>query len=353
MLELLSVTTAVPPRVLSQEEFKTFLPFFSGPGMDRVRAGDMVDSTRIRTRHIVLPPDRLLALGGTAQRCAEYAVHAGRLAEEACRGALGAAGVAPADVTRVIAVSCTGHTMPSLDAHLIERLGIDPAVRRLPIMQLGCSAGVAALALGADLENTRSGTTLLVAVELCSLCIQTSDLDRGQLLGNMLFGDGAAAAVLGDGFGRGPRLLQTSSTLWPGTSHLLGMRLGDTGLRLVLSSELPRAVMRRLPTTLDAFLVRHGIARDAIAWWVVHPGGPRVLEAVGRALHLPEGALTPSWNVWTRYGNVSSATALFILRELHATVPPAAGSLGVMIAFGPGLTCELALLEADGWLSRV
>jgi alkylresorcinol/alkylpyrone synthase len=120
----------------------------------------------------------------------------------------------------------------------------------------------------------------------------------------------------------------------------------------VLSSDLPRAVLRRLPAALDAFLARHGVARDAIAWWVVHPGGPRVLEAVGSALHLPEGALAASWNVWTRYGNISSATALFILRELPATAAPPPGSLGVVMAFGPGLTCELALLEADGWLCR-
>lgn len=302
MLELLSVTTAVPPRVLSQEEFKRFVPFFSGPGVDPARCADLVHATRIRTRHVVLPPDELLALGGTAQRSAEYAKHAGPLAEDACRCALDGAGVTPDDVTTIIAVSCTGHTMPSLDAQLIERLGLDPSVRRLPIMQLGCSGGIAALALGADIHAARPGATLLVAVELCLLCIQTSDLDRGQLLGNMLFGDGAAAVVLGDGVGCGPRLLHTTSVVWPGTSHLLGMRLGDTGLRLVLSSDLPRAVLRRLPAALNAFLAR-------TAWRATRSAGGRCIPAAHACWKPSEARFVCPRGRWPRRGTCGHGTA--------------------------------------------
>jgi alkylresorcinol/alkylpyrone synthase len=129
------------------------------------------------------------------------------------------------------------------------------------------------------------------------------------------------------------------------------MRLTDTGFRLMLSTRLPVTIHRRVRDTVAAFLHKQGVTIDDIAFWALHPGGPRVLEAVAESLDLRPTVVRPTWDVWEQHGNLSSATVLFVLQRIAASVPPPAGTLGMMIAFGPGVTCEMVLLESGGWLS--
>src|SRR5262249_30194112 len=152
--------------------------------------------------------------------------------------------------------------------------------------------------------------------------------------------------------GDGPEIVASQAELWPDTIDMLGMRLTDTGLRLVLSPDLPRTVHERLPSAVRRFLAAQGVPLESIAFWVVHSGGPKVLEAVSAALDIPDRLLQSSWNVLERCGNVSSATVFFILQALRDTTPPEPGSLGMLLAFGPGLSCEIVLLRAAGWLTR-
>jgi alkylresorcinol/alkylpyrone synthase len=239
--------------------------------------------------------------------------------------------------------------LPSVDAYVLPRLGIANDARRIPITELGCSAGVGAIGIATEFLAGKGGYALVSSVELCSSCMQTTDMSPSDVIGNILFADGAAAAVVGPSATvSGPQVIATRTVLWPDTTAALGMRLSDTGLRLMLAPELPQLVGERLPSTLDAFLLSNGIDRSDISFWVIHPGGPRVLEAVGTELGLSAGQLAPSWEMWAAYGNVSSATVFYILRA-HIAVPE--GRLGVMMAFGPGLSCELVLLRAGGWLS--
>jgi alkylresorcinol/alkylpyrone synthase len=130
------------------------------------------------------------------------------------------------------------------------------------------------------------------------------------------------------------------------------MKLTDGGLRLVLASDLPRVIGTLLPATVKEFLAAEGLNVEDVSFWVAHQGGPKVLDAIGEGLDLRADTLRPSWDVWERYGNVSSASVFFILRALQESAPPAPGALGVMLAFGPGLSCEMALLRAGGWLSE-
>jgi alkylresorcinol/alkylpyrone synthase len=243
--------------------------------------------------------------------------------------------------------------LPSVDAYIMPRLGISSYARRVPVTELGCSAGVGAIGLAAELLHVRPGNALVLSIELCSSCMQTQDVAPSDVIGNILFADAAGAAVVGlPARHSGPEMLVTRTVLWPDTTDALGMWLSDTGLRLVLSPDLPRIVGERLGPTLDDFLDASRVRRADIGFWIVHPGGPRVLEAVGERLKLSERDLAPSWEVWRDYGNVSSATVFFILQALHARGPIPEGQLGVMMAFGPGLSCELVLLRAGGWLSK-
>lgn len=293
-------------------------------------------------------------MGGVTERTEHYERHVLELGEEVARHALATASVDPADVNIIVSVSCTGYLLPSLDVYLIQHLDLDPSARRLPITELGCSGGVAAMALASTLlDGGSAGVALIVSVELCSLCVQTKEPSDTDVIGNVLFGDAGAAAVVASGQGgHGPAVLASQTVLWPHTTEMLGMRLTDTGFRLVLSPDLPDAVRRHLPPTVRSFLQARAISVGDLSFWIVHPGGPKVLDAVGAGLELPDGLLEPSWNVLERCGNVSSASVFLILNELREHSPPSPGALGMVLAFGPGLSCEMVLLRAQGWLTR-
>lgn len=353
MVELLSLETAVPPHVLAKEDTLELLPALSGDPVRAARFRQTVEASRVAERHLVLPARDLVALTNAADKERLYRREALALAEEVGRRALDRSGMAASQIGSVVSVSCTGYLLPSLDAYLLVRWGLDVSARRIPISGLGCSAGVAGLALAADLAAATRSAALLVAVEVCSACIQTRDPSDAEVIGNLLFADAAAATVVRPAGPQpsGPEIVGSATELWPETLDLLGMRLGNTGLGLVLSPDLARVIRDRLPQTIGRFLARHGIGPDDLAFWIVHPGGPRILETVGETLGLAPRALDASWDVWERHGNVSSTTVFLIAEAMRRTAPPRAGALGVVLAFGPGLSCELVLLRASGWLS--
>jgi len=191
---LQSIATALPPHVLSAEETKLVLAPLTGASE---RWQQLVDASRIRRRHLVVPVGELLRRHTLGERTREYARQAVALAEAAARDALAGAGVAPTSVHTIVSVSCTGYMLPSLDAYLVSNLGLEAAVRRIPITELGCSGGVAALGLAAALHGPQAhGCALVVSVEPCSLCLQVAEPTPSDVMGSILFGDAAAAAVL-------------------------------------------------------------------------------------------------------------------------------------------------------------
>jgi alkylresorcinol/alkylpyrone synthase len=348
MAEILGLSTALPSHVVTLQETQERLAAHFGDAAAGERFQRMAEQSRVATRHLVLPIEEILSLRTIEQRESAYARHAVTLSEAAATRALAAAKVDARSVDAVISVSCTGYMLPSMEVHLSHRLGIDPSARRIPISQLGCSGGVAAVGLARELAG-RDGAgrcILVVSTELASLCLQTEEPAVSDVMGGILFGDGSAAAVItGDDAGRGLRLVAGTTVLWPETTPDLRMRLTSTGFRLDLSRHVPRLIRRHLRPTVEAFLERHGTKIEDVAFWAIHPGGPKVLEAIGESLELPDAALVPSWEVWQRCGNVSSATALLILREVLDHHAPARGGFGVLLAPGPGLTCELVLLR--------
>ena len=349
--QLLSLVTHAPPWSISQQDTLAILPRLAGGAEGAARFRQTVERSRIERRLVETPLDELEKMGPGA-RSRVYERRVCEVAEQLGRRALEAAGIDAVDVATVITVSCTGYMLPSVDAYIIPRLGIPPHARRVPITELGCSAGVGAIGLATELLTRRAGHALVISVELCSSCMQTRDVAPADVIGNILFADAAAAAVVGLAATRnGPEILAARTVLWPNTTDALGMRLSDTGLRLCLSPDLPEIVGDRLPGTLEDFLLADNVRRDDVSFWIIHPGGPRVLETVSERLHLAAHEVAASWEVWRAFGNVSSATVFFILEALRRR-PIAEGQLGVMMAFGPGLSCELALLRAQGWLAR-
>lgn len=342
-----SVATALPPHLVTPDETRERLRR-ELTAAQAARYLPLVDGSGVETRASVLSVEDLFRVTDLEARTEEYVRHAVALGEDVSRRALAAAGVAAADVDVFVTASCTGYMMPSLEARLGPRLGTPAGARRLPLTELGCSAGAASLGLAADLlGHGGARTALVLSVELCSLCLQTTEPRAADVVGALLFGDGAAAAVVrADDAPGGLEVAGAASALWPDSLDELGMRLTASGFRLALSTRLPRLVRGHVGPTVDRFLARHGVARDQLRFFAVHPGGPRILAAVGEALGLGEGALGPTWEVWRRCGNMSSATLFFILREILEAAPPRPRDLGLALAFGPGVSCEMVLLRA-------
>lgn len=294
------------------------------------------------TRHLVAPVDWLLRPRGLGETMRAYAEHALRLASLASCRALAAAGVEPRELDLVISVSCTGYLVPSLDVHLAAEVGLRPDVIRLPLTELGCSGGAAAIACAhRHLAAFPADRVLVVAVEVPSLTFQRDDRSVDNLAASLVFGDGAAAVVVGGGAGPGLNVRGVASHLVPDTAGSLGFDLRDAGFHVVLDRRLPQLIERQLGGVVAGFRGRQAV--EPAGFYAVHAGGPRVFDAVETALGLRDGELALSRRVFREVGNLSSASMLFALAEL-AREPPRGD--GLAIAFGPGVTIELAHLSA-------
>ncbi|HMM96777.1 3-oxoacyl-[acyl-carrier-protein] synthase III C-terminal domain-containing protein [Phycicoccus sp.] len=315
--------------------------------LERVHA-----SAHVTTRHLALPLDAYAGLNGFTEANDVFIDVGTRLAERAVRGALDAAGLAPADVDQVTSVSVTGIAAPSLDARLVPLLGLRPDVKRVPVFGLGCVAGAAGVARVHDyLLGHPDDVAVLLSVELCSLTLQRGDSSPAALVASGLFGDGAAAVVMvGAERARalgldGPRVEATRSRLYPDTERVMGWDIGTGGFSIVLSAEVPAVVEQYLRADVDAFLADHGTALADVARVVAHPGGPKVLRAMERALERPEADFAVTWDLLAEQGNLSSASVLHVLERTMAEHPGAPGEAGLMLAMGPGFCLEQVLLR--------
>jgi alkylresorcinol/alkylpyrone synthase len=314
----------------------------------------------VETRHTVLPLEEYGTLGGLAATNDRYIAEATALGERALGGAIDAAGVSASDIDLLMVTSVTGVAVPSIDARLTARLGLRPDVKRLPVYGLGCVAGAAGLARVHDyLRGWPGHVAALLAVELCTLTVPMAGVMTADMVVSGLFADGAAA-VIATGSPRAaassaaassagspplPRVIATQSVLYPDSERALGWRLADDGFRIELTTELSAVVERELATSVSAFLAGHGLTVDDIGTWICHPGGPKVLDSARDSLKLPESAMAVSRRSLAEVGNLSSASVLYILEQVAAvSSPPSAGSFGLMIGLGPGVSAELVLL---------
>ncbi len=304
-------------------------------------------------RHLAMPLERYGALSGFTEANDTFIEEATLLGSRAVEDALKAAGLTPSDVDLVVSATVTGLAIPSLDARIAGATGMRPDVRRMPLVGLGCVAGAAGLARVHDyLLGHPDHVAVLVAVELCSLTVQRDDVSVPNLVASGLFGDGASAVVAAGRDRTTPdpspvRVLDTRSRLYPGTERTMGFDVTSGGLQIVLDAEVPTIVERHLRGDVDGFLADHGLTRDDIGFWVCHPGGPKVIEALQSALEVPQHALQLTWDSLARVGNLSSASVLHVLEDTLRDRPPAPGSLGVLMAMGPGFCSELVLLRAE------
>src|SRR6202521_4151186 len=339
--------TAVPPYVLSREIVKSRIgEVFSldGARLDAIR--EVIDNSAIDQRYSVFPPDYTIEPRPLTQINAEYQEKSVELGLQVAERALAQAGMMPTDVDLLITVSCTGVMIPSLDAHLATIMGFRPDVRRLPITELGCAAGAAGLARTWEyLTAFPDRTALLIAVELPTLTFQRKDFSQANLISAVLFGDGAAGVVVTGREASGPRIIASESFLFPNSLDAMGFDLRDSGFHIVLSKDVPQLIRDRIKGLVDGFLALQGLRREDISAFLLHPGGQKLLSFMEAELELDRSDTEISWDVLRRFGNLSSASVLFILQETLARREMPSGSYGLLMAFGPGFTAEMILLQ--------
>lgn len=280
---------------------------------------------------------------GTARRNEIYTRESGNLAGEAAREGLERSGTEPGVVTHLITVSCTGFFAPGPDIELVDKLCLRREVERYHIGFMGCYGAFPALRLARSIcLADPDAVVLVVAVELCTLHLQATG-DSDSLLAGSVFADGAAAAVVGSRPGGRAELVLDAfaNTLIPGARDEMAWTVGDTGFEMKLSGRIPAVIECEARDALAPLLDRAGLSPQQVAEWAVHPGGRAILDRFEAALGLGADALWASRDVLRRYGNMSSATVLFVLERIISQGP---GGPVAALAFGPGLAVESALL---------
>lgn len=364
-LVIMGIGSATPPWQIAQTDAARLAVGFANatPGHERSLAA-IYRQTRIQTRGSVLleePGDEPFqqsffpTVNGsptrgptTAARMTRYAAEAGDLAVAAARNALDAAGIDAESITHLVTCSCTGFANPGVDLELVTALGLPTDLSRTHIGFMGCHGAFNALRVAdAFAATARDAVVLVCCVELCSLHFQYGSRSDS-VVANSIFADGAAAVVgVGAdhrraGGGNGWRLDRQWSRILPDTTGEMGWVIGDHGFEMHLSARVPAVIGRDIRAIVETSLADHGLVRDDIAVWAVHPGGPRVIGQVQEALGLSDNAVAMSRVVLAAHGNMSSATILFILERLFTA---AAEGPCVALAFGPGLTVELAVFN--------
>jgi len=360
--KVVGVGSAAPKYCYSQGAITSALKQLWADELDNPALLDRIHArTRVASRHLAFPLQRYPQFTSWGETNSAWLEVAEELGSAAIDSALNNAGMARHELDALFVVSITGIASPSLDARLINRLGLRSDIKRTPIFGVGCVGGALGLTRAADYTLAYPAhAAAILAVEVCSLAFQQDDLSKANLVSTGLFADGAAAVIVAGPEApathirdarpcplahRAPKILGSGSIFYPDSEDIMGWDISEKGFRIVLSPRLPDFIRAHLAADVDMFLGKYDLCRADIGNWVIHTGGPKVLEAIQHTLDLDEGALDRSWDCLRRFGNLSSASVLLVLEDVVTHCPPAPGTLGVLLAMGPGFCSEMILLR--------
>ena len=358
-MRIASVASAVPEHRFSQNEITAAIKSY---WKDKLKEPEKLDWLHSRVgvdfRHLAFSLERYpFATWGEANTA--WLKAAEDLGARAIDAALDRAGMSRQDLNALIVLSITGIASPSLDARLINRMTLRPDIKRTPIFGIGCAGGAIGLTRAADYVLAYPDhAAAILCVEICSLTVQQEDFSTTNLIASGLFGDGAAAVIVrgsrtahrssnnsSQSSRVGPQILGTGSVFYPNTEEIMGWDISEAGFKIVLSPQLPDLIKGRLAGDVDAFLGQYQLRRADIGNWVIHTGGPKVLDSIQNTLGLPDSELERSWDCLRQFGNLSSASVLLVLEEVLMNATPTPGTYGVLMAMGPGFCLEMILLK--------
>jgi alkylresorcinol/alkylpyrone synthase len=353
-MRIASAASAFPKHYYTQKVLLERLQDYWGPQLKNpLLLARLHRNVTVDGRYLAIPAEQYVDIKTWGEANDIWIKVAQELGEQALCLALHNAGLKTEDLGALLFTTVTGVASPSIDALLINRMGLPAHIRRTPIFGLGCVAGAAGIARASDYVRAYpKQAAALVSVELCSLTLQREDLSVANLISSGLFADGAAAVIVtGPEFESsgpeisGPQILATRSIFYPSTEDMMGWNISEKGFRIILSTEVPTLIRENLGRDVDAFLADNGHQRSDLKSFVLHTGGPKVLDASADALGLHNGQLDASWDCLRKVGNLSSASVLCVLEDVMKNRRPEPGTLGLLAAMGPGFCSELLLLQ--------
>lgn len=302
-------------------------------------------NAQIQNRSAVLPIETIFKKMSFEEKNNYYIKASTDLAEEALKKALSQAKIDPESIDYLITTSCTGFMIPSVDAYLVNRVGLKQQIERLPVTEMGCAGGTAALIYASHyLRAHPNRKVAIVAVETPTLTFQLNDYSMENFVSSAIFADGAACVILGNTEEVAPEIIDTQMYHFPNRSHLMGFYLQNSGLKIILDREVPDEIQSHFPSILFPFVEKNQITLDQINHFIFHPGGKKIIQMVEDLLGKYGKEIELSKQVLADNGNMSSATVLYVLaRYLEKTIPKK--DYGLMLAFGPGFTAQTLLLQ--------
>ncbi len=344
-----SVGTALPENFYDQDTLiEEFREYWAGRHHNVKRIESIHRNALVGGRHLALTIDEYKNLESFTDSNDAYIRVAVDLGEKAIAQALEKAGMDKMEINHLFFVSITGMAAPSIDARIINKMGLREDIKRTPIFGMGCVAGASGTTKIYDyLKAYPDQVAVLLSVELCSLTLQRKDLSIPNIVATGLFGDGAAAVVM-KGANRTettPKVLATRGFFYPDTEDVMGWDVSADGFKIILSADVPKVAEEHMGPNVDRFLSEQNMTRKDISSYVCHPGGPKVLEAYQKSLGVTSKEMEVTWNHLNSLGNLSSTSILMVLRDTMEDHRPAPGSYGLMLAMGPGFCSELVLLQ--------
>ncbi len=330
----------MPAFVIAQDQAAHYARQLFSEVRDISRLITVFQNTGIDKRYSCVPIDWYLGEHGWMDRTELYVSNAVDLLEAVTVKLFAETGLQARDIDAVVLISTTGISTPSLDALLVERMGLRRDIQRLPIFGLGCAGGVIGLSRAAQLARAEPGSKVLfLAVELCALTFRKNDISKSNIVATALFGDGAAGAILSTE-GEGPRVRAAGEYTWANSLDVMGWDMAEDGLKARFAKSIPDLVASDFRPLLDAFLARHDVALSDIGGFACHPGGAKVLDALEDAMDMQRGDLKESRGVLKDFGNMSAVTALFVAERMRLM-----GQQTLLTALGPGFTAAFLMLD--------
>lgn len=346
---LLAVRKALPAYHRSTAEILPYVEEWLSEQPERFRKKvlKIFQYAQVEKRYSIMPPEEVFRETSFEEKNEHYARAMTDLAEQALRESLVAAQLEPENIDYLITVSCTGLMIPSVDAFLINRLGMRQDVIRLPVTEMGCAGGTSALIYARDLLRQQPGKrAAIVALESPTSTLQHRDFSMTNMVSAAIFGDGVACAILGPPDQKGsPALLDAQMYHFYDETHMMGFQLRNTGLQMVLDVEVPQKIEQHLDRILAPFLRRNELNLEAVQHYIFHPGGKKIVQMVETMLEPYGKHIRPTLETLRNYGNMSSATVLYVLQEYLENQSVQSGDYGLMLSFGPGFSAQNVLLQ--------
>ena len=306
----------------------------------------LFEGAAVDKRYSIMDPEEVFTATSFEDKNNIYKREVTELAEKSLKKSLEKAKLKPTDLDYIITVSCTGIMIPSVDAYLINSLGMNQNIVRLPVTEMGCAAGVSGIIYAKNfLKSNPNKRAAVVAVEAPTATFQLNDFSMTNIVSAAIFGDGASAVILSSfQEDNGPTIVDEEMYHFFDATHMMGFNLVNSGLQMILDKSVPQKISNHFPEIIYPFLEKNSLKIEDIHHLIFHPGGKKIVQKVEDLFGALGKNIDDTKEVLRLYGNMSSATVLYVL-ERFMDRNPQQGERGIMLSFGPGFSAQRILLE--------